>query len=89
MSLTLGNGVFGGLLPVVGLTVCAATGSIYAGLAYPIVIALVTVVVGTKFLPETKNVRIWDELHATDTEPATPPSRVPASVGSLAPVAGD
>jgi MFS family permease len=60
----IGNGVFGGLLPLIGLSVCAATGSIYAGLAYPIVVALITFVVGTRYLPETRHVRIWDELEA-------------------------
>ena len=43
----IGNGVFGGLLPLIGLTICAATGNIYAGLYYPIAVALVTFVVGT------------------------------------------
>jgi MFS family permease len=60
----VGNGVFGGLLPVIGLSVCAATGNIYAGLYYPITVALITVVVGSIFLKETKDVRIWDELEA-------------------------
>jgi MFS family permease len=58
----LGNGVFGGLLPVIGLVICAYTGNIYAGLLYPIGIALLTVVVGSIFLRETRHVRIWDEL---------------------------
>jgi MFS family permease len=61
----LGNGLFGGLLPLIGLSVCAATGSIFAGLAYPIIVALITFVVGTRFLPETKDVRIWDEYEGT------------------------
>ena len=60
----IGNGVFGGLLPVIGLVICAATGSIYLGLLYPIFFALLTFVIGTRFLPETKDVRIWDELEA-------------------------
>ena len=58
----IGNGVFGGLLPLIGLSVCAATGSIYAGLAYPIGIALLTFVVGTRLLPETSSAEIWAEL---------------------------
>jgi MFS family permease len=58
----IGNGVFGGLLPLIGLAVCAATGSIFAGLAYPIVVALITVVVGTRYLPETTDVKIWSEV---------------------------
>ena len=58
----IGNGVFGGLLPVIGLAICAWTGNIYAGLIYPIAVALMTFVVGSIFLKETRHVRIWDEL---------------------------
>ena len=58
----IGNGVFGGLLPLIGLAVCAATGNIFAGLAYPMIVASITFVVGTMFLPETREVRIWDEV---------------------------
>jgi MFS family permease len=60
----IGNGVFGGLLPVIGLYLCAATGNVYMGLAYPITVALITFVVGTLLLRETRHVRIWDELSA-------------------------
>jgi hypothetical protein len=59
----IGNGVFGGLLPVIGLYLCATTGNIYMGLAYPIVVAMITFVIGTLYLRETRHVRIWDELH--------------------------
>jgi len=66
----IGNGVFGGMLPLIGLTICAWTGSIYAGLAYPIIIALMTAVIGWRLLPETRAVRIWDEVeHAPAGEP--------------------
>ena len=58
----IGNGVFGGLQPLIGLSLCAATGNIYAGLYYPIVIAGMTFVVGSVLLRETHGVRIWDEL---------------------------
>ncbi len=58
----IGNGVFGGLLPVVGLWVVAYTGNIYAGLYYPIFVAVLTFIVGSIFLRETKNVLIWKEL---------------------------
>lgn len=57
----IGNGVFGGLLPVIGLAICAVTGNIYAGLLYPIAVALITFVVGSLLLRETHSVRIWDE----------------------------
>lgn len=58
----IGNGVFGGLLPVIGLYVVAETGDIYAGLYYPMTIAAVTVVVGSLLLRETHSVLIWKEL---------------------------
>jgi MFS family permease len=58
----LGNGEFGGFTPLIASSIVAATGSMYAGLAYPIAIALMTFVVGALFLPETNHVRIWDEV---------------------------
>jgi hypothetical protein len=58
----LGNGVLGGLLPVIGLSVCAATGNIYAGLYYPIIVAGLTLIVGSLMLEETHGRRIWDEV---------------------------
>jgi MFS family permease len=58
----IGNGVFGGLLPVIGLSTCAATGNIYAGLYYPMIVAGITFVVGSLLLKETHGHRIWDEI---------------------------
>jgi MFS family permease len=58
----IGNGVFGGLLPLIGLSVCAATGNIYAGLYYPMIVAGITLVVGSLLLKETHGTRIWDEV---------------------------
>ncbi|HEV7842665.1 MAG TPA: MFS transporter, partial [Pyrinomonadaceae bacterium] len=58
----IGNGVFGGLLPLIGLSVIAQTGNIYAGLYYPIAVAALTFVVGSLLLKETKSVLIWKEL---------------------------
>jgi MFS family permease len=57
----IGNGVFGGLLPLIGLSSVAATGNIYAGLYYPMIVAGMTFIVGSLLLHETKGVRIWDE----------------------------
>jgi MFS family permease len=57
----IGNGVFGGLLPLIGLSLVAETGNIYAGLYYPMIVAGVTFVVGSLLLKETHGVRIWDE----------------------------
>ena len=67
----IGNGVFGGLLPLIGLTVIAQTGNIYAGLYYPIVVAGITFIVGSLLLKETKHVLIWNEfdtLGSAETE---------------------
>jgi MFS family permease len=58
----IGNGVFGGLLPLIGLTVVAQTGNIYAGLYYPMIIASITFVVGSLLLKETHGHRIWEEV---------------------------
>ena len=58
----IGNGVFGGLLPLIGVTVVARTGNIYAGLYYPIAVALLTFVVGSLLLRETHSTLIWDEV---------------------------
>ncbi len=60
----IGNGVFGGLLPTIGLVACAWTGNIYAGLIYPIAIAGLTFIVGSLYLPETHGNRIWDEVES-------------------------
>jgi MFS family permease len=54
----IGNGWFGGMLPLLATAIVAWTGNIYAGLWYPIVIALITVVVGFLFLKDTKDVDI-------------------------------
>lgn len=58
----LGNGEFGGFTPLIASAIVAATGNIYAGLAYPIAIALMTFIIGSLYLPETNHVRIWDEV---------------------------
>jgi MFS family permease len=64
----IGNGVFGGLLPVIGLSVIAETGNIYAGLYYPIAIASATFIIGSIFLKETHSVLIWEELETNKDE---------------------
>jgi MFS family permease len=51
----IGNGWFGGFLPTISFAIVAATGDIYAGLWYPISIALMTFVLGSLFMPETKD----------------------------------
>jgi len=54
----IGNGWFGGFLPTIAFAMVAATGNIYAGLWYPVGVAVLTVVVGLLFLPETFRRRI-------------------------------
>jgi MFS family permease len=60
----IGNGVFGGLVPLVGIYVCYLTGNIYSGLWYPMTIAAMTFVVGSFLLKETVHVKIWKEVGA-------------------------
>lgn len=50
----IGNGVFGGIVPLIGTYLVSQTGNIYAGLYYPIAIALMTFVVGCIFVKERK-----------------------------------
>jgi len=70
----LGNGWFGGFLPLIATAVAASTwvnhtlgrAALYAGLAYPILICIITVIVGGLMLRETKD-------HRIDTPIRTPP----------------
>ncbi len=54
----IGNGWFGGMLPLLATAMVAASGNIYAGLWYPIVVAMMTVVIGAIFLRDTRGVDI-------------------------------
>ncbi|NDY81668.1 MHS family MFS transporter [Orrella sp. NBD-18] len=56
----IGNGWFGGFLPTVSFAIVAATGNIYDGLWYPIIIAVMTLVIGTLFIKDTRHVDIHD-----------------------------
>ena len=58
----IGNGWFGGLLPTTAFALVAYKGDIYYGLWYPIIIALVTVVIGALFVKETKD----NDIYAAD-----------------------
>jgi MFS family permease len=55
----IGNGWFGGFLPTTSFAIVAATGNIYSGLWYPIIIAGVTLVIGMLFVKETKDIDIY------------------------------
>jgi len=50
----IGNGWFGGFLPTIAFAIVAATGNIYSGLWYPVMVAALTIVIGVLFLPETR-----------------------------------
>ncbi|MBA3542995.1 MAG: MFS transporter [Chthoniobacterales bacterium] len=54
----LGIGVLGGLTPLIASALVAQTGNNYMGLAYPIVVAVVTVIVGVTFIREKRGVRL-------------------------------
>ncbi len=54
----IGNGWFGGMLPLLATAIVAASGNIYAGLWYPIVVAVMTLIVGVFFLRDTRGVDI-------------------------------
>lgn len=56
----VGNGVFGGLVPFIATYVVAETGNIYAGLAYPIGVALITFIIGSLFIKDTRGVNITE-----------------------------
>jgi len=58
----IGNGWFGGLLPTTAFALVAYKGDIYYGLWYPIIIALITAVIGILFVKETKD----NDIYATD-----------------------
>jgi MFS family permease len=63
----IGNGWFGGFLPTTAFAIVAATGSIYSGLWYPVVVAVMTLVIGALFVRETKDVDIASD---GDAQPA-------------------
>jgi MFS family permease len=57
----IGNGWFGGMLPLLATALVALQGNIYAGLWYPIIVAGMTFIIGLLFLRETKDTKIHDE----------------------------
>lgn len=58
----IGNGIFGGLVPLVCVWIPAATGNPFDGLYYPIGIAALTFIFGSIMLRETVGVKIWQEV---------------------------
>src|SRR3954462_2212433 len=61
----IGNGWFGGMLPLTATAMVAATGDIYYGLWYPIVVAVVSLIIGSIFLSEThtRDIRTYQHLN--------------------------
>jgi len=60
----IGNGWFGGMLPLLATALVAAKGDIYYGLWYPIIVAMMTVVIGFLFLRDTRGTSILaDDKH--------------------------
>jgi MFS family permease len=61
----IGNGWFGGMLPLTATAMVAATGDIYYGLWYPIVVAVMSLVIGSLFLSETRHrdIRTYQHLN--------------------------
>ncbi|HQR44639.1 MAG TPA: MFS transporter [Thermoanaerobaculia bacterium] len=57
----IGNGWFGGMLPLLATAMVASAGDIYAGLWYPIIVSVITVVIGALFLHETKDVKFHED----------------------------
>jgi hypothetical protein len=62
----IGNGWFGGLMPATAFAISAQSGNIYAGLWYPIVVAVMTVVIGAIFVPGATHRR---DIFADDARP--------------------
>jgi MFS family permease len=64
----IGNGWFGGFLPPIAFAIVAATGSIYSGLWYPVVIAALSLVVGLLFVRDTRHVDIGSDTLSALTD---------------------
>ena len=56
----IGNGIFGGFLPIVSLWLVTRTGNPYAGLLYPMAFCAVGFVITFFFLPETSHRKLSD-----------------------------
>ena len=57
----LGNGWFGGFLPFIAASITVSTGNIYAGLWYPIAVAVMTFLIGSLLIEETKDRKLMYE----------------------------
>ena len=57
----IGNGWFGGFLPAIAFSIVAARGDIFSGLWYPVIVALLTFVIGLLFVKETKDGAVYHQ----------------------------
>ncbi|MEP7189985.1 MAG: hypothetical protein ABI901_12410, partial [Roseiflexaceae bacterium] len=65
----IGNGYFGGFLPLIATSLVISSGNIFAGLYFPIIVALITFVIGTLFVKETNHILIHNETSEAYPEP--------------------
>ena len=79
----IGNGWFGGFLPATVFAIVAATGNIYSGLWYPVGVAIMSLIIGFLFLPETKDVDITADPEAHSGQPPARTTIVEAGRGVL------
>lgn len=61
----IGNGIFGGLVPLIATALATSTGNMYMGLAYPITVALLTAAIGGRFIQESSGNKLWSEADST------------------------
>lgn len=73
----IGNGVFGGLVPIIGLSIIQKTGNGFAGLWYPMAIAAICFVIGWKYVRETKDIDIHAGESMADSASRVTPQPVP------------
>jgi hypothetical protein len=75
----IGNGVFGGLVPIIGLSLLTKTGNNYAGLWYPMAVAAVCAVVCYLKMPETYHVDIESDASVASIGAKAPAVHAPGS----------
>ena len=85
----LGNGEFGGFTPLIFFAVYGATGgNLYLALLWPILVPIMTFVIGMIWLPETKDTKIWEEVTPAPAFGGPASMRAGADVGSTMKGAG-
>ena len=77
----LGNGIFGGLIPVIASSVSVSANNKFVGLTFPCFVALLTAGIGAWFLPETSRIRIWAEVRRGGTGSGSGPYPVREPIG--------